>query len=174
MTLAAPIGEVFSQTVLTGPMLLAIPVAILAGAVSFLSPCVLPLVPGYVGYITGLGATALTDRKPSKVIIGVSLFMTGFAVVFVAMGLAFSVAGVLLSQWADVLNRVMGIVVIIAGIVFMGGFGWLAAARPPASEEAQGRTVGRTRARGDLRARLGAVHRPDPGRCARPVHRFRR
>ena len=63
MTLAAPIGEVFSQTVLTGPMLLAIPVAVLAGAVSFLSPCVLPLVPGYVGYITGLGATALTDAS---------------------------------------------------------------------------------------------------------------
>ena len=65
----------------------------------------------------------MTDRKTSKVIIGVTLFITGFAVVFVAMGLAFSVAGVLLSQWADTLNRVMGVVVIIAGIVFMGGIG---------------------------------------------------
>ncbi|MCT1690788.1 cytochrome c biogenesis CcdA family protein [Brevibacterium sp. p3-SID960] len=137
MTLAAPIGEVFSQTVLTGPMLLAIPVAVLAGAVSFFSPCVLPLVPGYVGYVTGLGATALTDRKTSKVIIGVSLFISGFAVVFVTIGLAFSAAGVLLSQWADVLNRVMGIVVIIAGIVFMGGIGMFQRStqiskRPPA------------------------------------------
>ena len=137
MTLAAPIGEVFSQTVLTGPMLLAIPVAVLAGAVSFFSPCVLPLVPGYVGYVTGLGATALTDRKTSKVIIGVSLFISGFAVVFVTIGLAFSAAGVLLSQWADTLNRVMGIVVIIAGVVFMGGIGMFQrtariSKRPPA------------------------------------------
>ncbi|MFL0515871.1 cytochrome c biogenesis CcdA family protein [Brevibacterium luteolum] len=122
MTLAAPIGEVFSQTVLTGPMLLAIPVAVLAGAVSFFSPCVLPLVPGYVGYVTGLGATALTDRKTSKVIIGVSLFISGFAVVFVTIGLAFSAAGVLLSQWADVLNRVMGIVVIMDRPGSGGGF----------------------------------------------------
>ena len=123
MTLTASIGETFSQTALSGPMLLAIPVAILAGAVSFFSPCVLPLVPGYVGYVTGLGAAALTDRKISRVVIGVSLFIVGFAAVFVSMGLAFSLAGVLLSQWADVLNRVMGVVVIIAGIVFMGGIG---------------------------------------------------
>ncbi|MCX0276855.1 cytochrome c biogenesis CcdA family protein [Nocardia zapadnayensis] len=123
MTLTASIGETFSQTALSGPMLLAIPVAILAGAVSFFSPCVLPLVPGYVGYVTGLGAAALTDRKISRVVIGVSLFIAGFATVFVSMGLAFSLAGVLLSQWADVLNRVMGVVVIIAGIVFMGGIG---------------------------------------------------
>ena len=77
MTLTASIGETFSQTALSGPMLLAIPVAILAGAVSFFSPCVLPLVPGYVGYVTGLGAAALTDRKISRVVIGVSLFIVG-------------------------------------------------------------------------------------------------
>lgn len=121
MTLLASVGEAFSQTALSGPMLLAIPVSILAGAVSFFSPCVLPLVPGYIGYVTGLGAEALTERKTSKVVIGVALFITGFAMVFVSMGLVFSLAGVLLSQWADVLNRVMGIVVILAGIVFMGG-----------------------------------------------------
>lgn len=63
----------------------------------------------------------MTDRKTSKVVIGVALFITGFAVVFMSMGLVFSLAGVLLSQWADVLNRVMGVVVILAGIVFMGG-----------------------------------------------------
>ena len=127
--LLASIGETFSQTALSGPMLLAIPVAILAGAVSFFSPCVLPLVPGYIGYVTGLGAASLTDRKISRVV--------GFAVVFVSMGLAFSLAGVLLSQWADVLNRVMGVVVIIAGIVFMGGIGMFQrtariSKRPPA------------------------------------------
>src|SRR5699024_4847631 len=100
MTLLASVGEVFSQTALSGPMLLAIPVSILAGAVSFFSPCVLPLVPGYIGYVTGLGAEALTERKTSKVVIGVALFIAGFAMVFVSMGLVFSLAGVLLSQWA--------------------------------------------------------------------------
>src|SRR5699024_7260491 len=71
MTLLASVGEVFSHTALSGPMLLAIPVSILAGVVSFFSPCVLPLVPGYIGYVTGLGAEALTERKTSKVVIGV-------------------------------------------------------------------------------------------------------
>ena len=119
MTLLASVGEALSQTALSGPMLLAIPVSILAGAVSFFSPCVLPLVPGYIGYVTGLGAEALTERKTSKVVIGVALFIAGFAMVFVSMGLVFSLHGVLLSQRAYVLNRVMAIVVILAGFVYM-------------------------------------------------------
>lgn len=123
MITAASIGEVFSQTALSGPMLLAIPVAILAGVVSFLSPCVLPLVPGYMGYVTGLGGGALTDQKMGRVVLGVSLFISGFALVFVSMGLLFSLAGILLSEWADLLNRIMGVIVILAGVIFMGGLG---------------------------------------------------
>lgn len=115
-------GEQFAQTVLTGPMLAAVPIAALAGLVSFLSPCVLPLVPGYVGYVTGLGGAALQERKTSRVMIGVALFILGFATVFVAISLAFSLAGVLLGPWREILTRVMGVVVILAGIVFMGGF----------------------------------------------------
>lgn len=114
-------GEQFAQTVLGGPMLAAVPIALLAGLVSFASPCVLPLVPGYVGYVTGLGATALEDRKMSRVILGVVLFILGFAVIFVALSLAFSLAGVLLGPWTEILTRVMGLIVIVAGIVFMGG-----------------------------------------------------
>ncbi|WP_344215405.1 cytochrome c biogenesis protein CcdA, partial [Brevibacterium permense] len=54
MIAVATIGEQFSQIASSGPMLLAIPIAVIAGIISFLSPCVLPLVPGYLGYVTGL------------------------------------------------------------------------------------------------------------------------
>ena len=131
------IGEQFSQIAGSGPMLLAIPIAAIAGVISFLSPCVLPLVPGYIGYVTGLTGTSLEDQKPARVILGVLLFMIGFSAVFVAIGLVFSLTGVLLSAWADVINRIMGVIVIIAGIVFMGGFSllqrsWKIAHRPRA------------------------------------------
>ncbi|WP_236863113.1 cytochrome c biogenesis CcdA family protein [Brevibacterium daeguense] len=108
-----------------GPLLVAIAVAALAGAVSFASPCVLPLVPGYVGYVTGLSGSSLQDRRTSKVVLGVSLFVLGFAVVFVAIGALFSGLGVLLAEWIDVVTRIMGVFVILAGIVFMGGFSFL-------------------------------------------------
>ena len=108
------IGEQFSQIAGSGPMLLAIPIAAIAGVISFLSPCVLPLVPGYIGYVTGLTGTSLEDQKHARVILGVLLFMIGFSAVFVAIGLVFSLTGVLLSAWADVINRIMGVIVIIA------------------------------------------------------------
>ena len=91
--LAAGVGTAFAQTVLDGPLLLAVLVAALAGAVSFASPCVLPLVPGYVGYVTGLSGASLEDRKTTRVVVGVALFVLGFAVVFVALGAAFSTLG---------------------------------------------------------------------------------
>lgn len=115
-------GEQFAQIALNGPMLVAIPIAMLAGLVSFLSPCVLPLVPGYVGYVTGLGGARLEDRKMTRVLIGVSLFVLGFAVVYVAFGLVLSLAGLYLQAYDDIIIRVLGVVVIISGIVFMGGF----------------------------------------------------
>lgn len=95
-------------------------VALLAGIVSFLSPCVLPLVPGYVGYVTGM--TGADTRRTSTVLTGVSLFVLGFAVVFVVMGVAFSSLGALLSNWIDIVIRIMGVFVVLAGMVFMGGF----------------------------------------------------
>ena len=123
--LAAGVGTAFAQTVLDGPLLLAVLVAALAGAVSFASPCVLPLVPGYVGYVTGLSGASLEDRKTSRVVVGVALFVLGFAVVFVALGAAFSTLGMLLNEWMGVVNRVLGILVIVAGVVFLGGIPFL-------------------------------------------------
>lgn len=117
----AGIGSTFAQTALDGPLLAAIAVAALAGAVSFASPCVLPLVPGYVGYVTGLSGDALSDRRTGRVVLGISLFVLGFAVVFVALGTLFSGLGMILAPWIDLVTRIMGVVVIIAGIVFLGG-----------------------------------------------------
>src|SRR5699024_10119058 len=119
--LSAGAGTAFAQTVLDGPLLLAVLVPALAGAVSFASPCVLPLVPGYVGYVTGLSGATLEDRRTSRVVLGIGLFVLGFAVVFVALGAAFSTLGMLLNQWMDVVNRVLGVIVILAGVVFLGG-----------------------------------------------------
>ncbi|WP_084500347.1 cytochrome c biogenesis CcdA family protein [Brevibacterium album] len=123
--LAAGVGEAFAQTVLSGPLVLAVLVAAAAGMVSFASPCVLPLVPGYVGYVTGLSGTSLEDRKTSRVVLGVTLFVLGFAVVFVVLGAAFSTIGLFFAQWTDIVIRVLGLVVILAGVVFMGGIPFL-------------------------------------------------
>ena len=69
-----------------GSLLLAVPVAILAGLVSFLSPCVLPLVPGYLGYVTGLSGADLADQKRGRMVAGIGLFILGFTAVFVLAG----------------------------------------------------------------------------------------
>lgn len=101
-----------------GQLWLAIPLALLAGLVSFASPCVLPLVPGYLGYVTG--STATTSRwRPMA---GVGLFIFGFTLVFVAYGAAFGSLGSWLIRWQDLLTRVLGVVVILMGLVFIGMF----------------------------------------------------
>lgn len=120
-----PIGEL----VVSGSLLVAIPIAILAGLISFASPCVLPLVPGYLGFVGGFaggdgeGATAKSNRR--RLLLGVALFILGFSVVFVTFGLVFGMAGLLLKQWMDIITRVAGIVIIVMGLVFIGQFTFL-------------------------------------------------
>lgn len=112
------IGEV----VTSGALWLAVPIAFAAGVVAFLSPCVLPLAPGYVSYITGLTGSELADTRGRRfqVLAGSLLFVLGFSVVFVSYGLLFGGAGSLLLEYADVINRVLGVVVIVMGLAFMG------------------------------------------------------
>ena len=166
----AVVGDV-QATVLGGSMLLALPLAVLAGLVSFASPCVLPLVPGYLGYVSGMVGTATGSRaagrspvppelpsaampepspdrgtpdrtaampEPSpdrgtpdragveagrwRTVVGVALFVAGFTVVFVAFGVLAGSLGGFLAQWSDLLTRLLGVVVIGMGLVFIG---WL-------------------------------------------------
>ncbi|MBO3083473.1 cytochrome c biogenesis CcdA family protein [Cellulomonas fengjieae] len=125
-------GDAFGQTVVSGSLLLAIPVALLAGLVSFASPCVLPLVPAYVGYLGGMtGAaervavptgTTLVRTAParSRVLLGVALFVAGFTAVFVALAVLAGSLGGLLVEYQDPITRVLGVVVIVLGLGFLG------------------------------------------------------
>ncbi|PSK96383.1 cytochrome c-type biogenesis protein [Haloactinopolyspora alba] len=112
----------FGDTILTGSLALAVPVAALAGLVSFLSPCVIPLVPGYLGYVTGLSGAELSGGRRARVLLGTSLFVLGFSVVFVSYGLLFGGLGSLFLEHGDTITRVLGVVTIGLGLLFAG---WL-------------------------------------------------
>ena len=96
--------------------------AFAAGVISFLSPCVLPLIPGYLSFMTGLSAAELSeDSRPLTRIMGTALmFVIGFSVVFVALGASASVLGQFLAQYRDVIEKVAGIVVIVFGVFMLG------------------------------------------------------
>ncbi len=112
-------------TIVDGALWLAIPVALLAGLISFLSPCVLPLVPGYLGFIGGSvaprGSSASAGR--GRLLGGVLLFIAGFTVVFMTVTILGGAAGRFFLQYGDLITRVMGVVIILLGLVFIGMFG---------------------------------------------------
>jgi cytochrome c-type biogenesis protein len=109
-----------TQTVLDGSLLLAVPIAVLAGLVSFASPCVLPLVPGYLGYVTGLTGVDLEEQRRSRMALGVLLFVAGFTAVFVTIGWVAGAAGEALVRHRDALDRGLGALTIVLGLVFVG------------------------------------------------------
>ena len=96
--------------------------AFTAGILSFLSPCVLPLIPGYLSFITGYTTTELAEDRPSTsaVLIPSALFVLGFSLVFVAFGASASVLGAYLFDYRDVLTRVAGVVVVVFGFFMLG------------------------------------------------------
>ena len=132
------------ETITSGSLLLAAPIAFAAGVLSFLSPCVLPLVPGYLSFVTGLSGAellgeeeteasgvadgaVLTERKApavarrkGRVLLGSLLFVLGFTAVFVAYGALFGALGSLLLEYTGVITRVMGVLVIVLGFAFLG------------------------------------------------------
>ncbi|WP_116453449.1 cytochrome c biogenesis CcdA family protein [Blastococcus litoris] len=154
------LGDAFAGIVTDGSLLLAAAVAALVGLISFASPCVLPLVPGYLAYVAGLtgaqagipgsgarqeasgvaepGTTLTTPRdQRRRVTLGALLFVLGFTVVFVSFGALFGGLGRLLYEWAPLLTRLMGVVTILMGLAFLGGLHWLQrerriTRRPPA------------------------------------------
>lgn len=116
--------EAWTNDALTSSMLVAIPVAMLAGLVSFASPCVLPLLPGYLSYASGLGASEIAEGKGSKrLLIGGTLgFILGFSIVFVLTGALLGGVGAVLISNMRIITVILGIVIIALGAAFAG---WL-------------------------------------------------
>jgi len=117
----AGLGGTFADTVLTGSLLLALPVALVAGVVSFVSPCVVPLVPGYLGYVSSMAGAGTPGRNSRpRLVLGVLLFVLGFTAVFVVLGVAFASLGAQVEGQLDVITRILGVLVVVMGLVFLG------------------------------------------------------
>ncbi|MFB6958712.1 cytochrome c biogenesis CcdA family protein [Streptomyces sp. NPDC056309] len=114
-----------NQTVFSGALLLALPIAVLGGLVSFFSPCVLPLVPGYLSYVTGVTGTDLAEARRGRMAVGAALFVLGFTVVFVSGGALFGFFGQTLQDYKGTLSKVLGVLMILMGVFFMGLMPWL-------------------------------------------------
>lgn len=122
-------GEWFQEQAAVGSLALAVPVAMIAGLVSFFSPCVIPLLPGYLSYATGLSGADLAAGEATqhrwRMFVGSLLFVLGFAVVFMLLGAAFGEVGARLLSWQDEITIVLGVMLIVLGLVFAGVVPWL-------------------------------------------------
>jgi cytochrome c-type biogenesis protein len=105
------VNQIFS-----GFLLAALPIAIFAGLISFISPCVLPLVPGYLSFAAGY------SNAKGRVFLGSVLFVLGFSVLFISYGALFGGIGAYISTNDEVITRVLGVITIFLGLLFMGRF----------------------------------------------------
>jgi cytochrome c-type biogenesis protein len=112
------------STVSSGSLLLALPLAVAAGLVSFLSPCILPLVPGYLSYVTGMTGVDLADRQRGRLLAGALLFVAGFTFVFVTAGVLAGALGDFFLEHRRGLQQVLGALTIVFGLAFMGVLPW--------------------------------------------------
>jgi len=119
------VGQTVTETVLSGSLLLAMVIALAAGVVSFLSPCVLPLVPAYLSYVTGMVGLDLAEARRGRLLLGTALFIAGFTAVFVSFGALFGGLGSVLLEYAEPITRILGVVTILFGLAFMGVIPWL-------------------------------------------------
>lgn len=109
-----------TDTVASGSMLAAVPIAVAAGLLSFASPCVVPLLPGYLSYMTGVAVQDLETARRGRMLAGSSLFVLGFTVLFVSGGAFFGGIGGQLVAYQPVISKVLGVVVIAFGLAFIG------------------------------------------------------
>jgi cytochrome c-type biogenesis protein len=122
-----PLVFLVGELVRDGSLLLAMPLAILAGLISFLSPCVLPLVPGYLAYTTGLSASDLASgeaasqpRQTRRILLGTLGFVFGVGLVFVTLGALLGGFSAALREHIDTLSRLFGVVTIVLGLLLAG------------------------------------------------------
>ena len=116
--------DFFVEQIMSGFLITALPVAFVAGLISFLSPCILPLVPGYLSFAAGF------SLNRGKVFLGSILFVLGFSVVFVSFGAIFGGLGNQLVANEDLISRVLGVITIFLGFVFLGKFPFAPTFRP--------------------------------------------
>lgn len=116
--------EFFVEQIFSGALIAAFPFAVIAGVISFLSPCVLPLVPGYLSFAAGFSVSR------GKVLLGSILFVLGFSAVFVSFGAIFGGLGNQLVAQEEIISRVLGLVTIFLGFIFYGRFPFSPTIRP--------------------------------------------
>jgi cytochrome c-type biogenesis protein len=122
---ALDMGGWLQGTVLSGSLLLALPVAAVAGLVSFFSPCVVPLLPGYLSYATGLSGVDLEHGRRGRMLLGSLLFVLGFSFVFVALGTVSGALGTWLWTYMHPITIVLGALTVLVGLAFLGLLPWL-------------------------------------------------
>jgi len=119
------LGDWFARTAYEGSLVLAVPVALVAGLVSFFSPCVVPLLPGYLSYATGLSGADLADARRGRMLAGSVLFVLGFSFVFVSFGALIGGVGEWFFDYERPITIVLGALTILLGLVFLDVVPWL-------------------------------------------------
>ena len=117
-------SEFVVNHLMDGFLLTAFPIAVLAGLISFISPCVLPLVPGYLSFAAGF------SRSRGRVFLGSILFVLGFSALFISYGALFGELGARIATNEDVITRVLGLLTILMGVVFLGAFPMMPTLKP--------------------------------------------
>jgi len=110
--------------IMDGFLLTAFPIAVLAGLISFISPCVLPLVPGYLSFAAGF------SNARGKIFLGSILFVLGFSALFISYGVLFGELGARIATNEEVITRVLGLLTILMGVIFLGAFPLMPTIKP--------------------------------------------